>query len=429
MYLRLAAAGHSVRAFAADLAARRVLRGMVERVDDWRDALPWIRGAGKDGVIVFETAKNGALQDELREAGYPVIGGGLLGDRLEGERAFGQEALRGVGLRTAPTRAFRDFAEAIAFVREHPGRYVYKPNGHQSPSSHTYVGALDDGVDLVAMLNSHRRALALGDTPDFVLMEHVSGVEVGVGAYFNGAEFIRPACLDWEHKRFFNGDLGELTGEMGTVVTYRGSDRLFEETLLQLAPLLARGGYQGYVNLNTVVNDDGIWPLEFTCRFGYPGYAILDALQTDGWERILRAMLGSADTTFATGDGYAVGVVLTTPPFPRASTDPSEAADLPVTIVGGLDATAERHLHFAEIERSQGGFVTSGASGYVLVATGTGADVPAAQTNAYRLLARVVVPSARYRTDIGDRFEAGDRQRLERLGYLPPRKGRGSSSR
>ena len=49
--------------------------------------------------------------------------------------------------------------------------------------------------------------------------------------------------------------------------------------LAKMRPLLKENGYCGYINLNTVVNASGIWPLEFTCRFGYPGYAILDPLQ------------------------------------------------------------------------------------------------------------------------------------------------------
>jgi phosphoribosylamine---glycine ligase len=421
MYLRLQAAGHEVRFYCRDYEEHAVLERMLTRVDDYRTELDWIRSAGEDGVIVFETAEHGELQEALRADGFQVIGGSALGDRLENDRAFGQRAMREMGLETVPTHAFSDYAEAIAFVREHPRRYVFKLDGSETASCRNYVGMAADGSDIAALLERQPARLeAIGiRNSSFVLMEYVAGLETGLGAYFNGDTFLRPACLDWEHKRFFAGDLGELTGEMGTIVTYDDSDRLFDLTLARLAPLLRDGGYVGYINLNTIINEQGIWPLELTCRFGYPGFAILDALQPAGWAALFRQMLRKDELRFRTLRGFACGVVLTVPPFPYRYGYSELSRGLPVSWDPALQPEELERLHFSEVARDLNGkLVTSGITGYLGVATGTGATVAQAQQQAYDLARRVYVPNLRYRVDIGDAFRDRGQALLRKLGYL-----------
>jgi phosphoribosylamine--glycine ligase len=268
MYLRLMQAGHEVRVHVADEESQDVMVGMVEQVSDWRAHLDWVREAQGEGMILFETASDGVVQDELRASGLNVIGGSSLGDRLETDRAFGQKALADAGLQIARAHEFHGFDDAIDFVRSSPARYVFKLSGSGWSSTRNYVGQMQNGADIIALLDAQRRVWSFDEEPEGILMEHLSGVEVGVGAFFNGKRFLTPANLDWEHKRFFPGDIGELTGEMGTVVTYRGAGKIFDATLARFQDLLASSGYCGYINLNAIINEHGIWPLEFTARFG-----------------------------------------------------------------------------------------------------------------------------------------------------------------
>jgi phosphoribosylamine---glycine ligase len=418
MYHRLACDGHEVRMFVEAPEAHDIHAGMLARSEDWRADLAWIRDAGRDGIVVFDSADRGGVQDQLRREGYRVIGGSAFGDRLESDRGFGQEQLAGHGLRSAQCRRFTAFVDAIDFLRAQPARYVFKSNGADSLRTRNYIGQTEDGADMIALLSTYARQWRRDDHPDFILMQHVSGVEVGVGAYFNGERFLEPACLDWEHKRLFAGELGELTGEMGTIVTYRGAERIFAATLANMSEALRDSGYCGYINLNLMANEDGLWPIEFTSRFGYPGYAICEALHEEPWDRIFVKLLDRADDTISTRAGYAAGVVLTVPPFPYRHGYEHLSKGLPISFSDDMSADERRNLHLAEVALQDGELVTSGMIGYVGVATGTGASVAEARQRAYALARKVIVPNLRYRIDIGDRVIDHDLEALSRMGWL-----------
>ncbi|MGE5749800.1 MAG: phosphoribosylglycinamide synthetase C domain-containing protein [Gemmatimonas sp.] len=418
MYLRLIAAGHEVRVHMSDENSRDVMEGMIHFTPDWHHELDWIREAGDDGIIVFETASAGEHQDQLRRGGFHVVGGSALGDKLENERAFGQKILREHGLNTACTREFQSFDEGIEFLKQSPGRYVFKLNGPNWSSTRNYVGQMDNAGDMIALLSVTRDNWAMDEQPSFVLMDYIAGVEVGVGAFFNGERFLSPPNLDWEHKKFFPGDIGELTGEMGTVVTYRGAEKMFDATLGKLDKALSGSGYCGYINLNTIVNERGVWPLELTCRFGYPGFAILDSLHEENWASILSGLVKRDRGEVETKDGFSVGVVMTVPPFPYSDGYDELGRGTPICFRDTMTDTDRESLHFGEVTLRNGQLVTAGMVGYAMVITGVGNTIEDARRAAYDRVGKVVIPNGRYRTDIGLRLIERDWATLRNLGWV-----------
>ena len=101
-----------------------------------------------------------------------------------------------------------------------------------------FVGDEDDGQDVIRVLEAYKKSF-----PDeiklFQLQRRVTGVEVAVGAFFNGKEFVYPLNVNFEHKKLFPGNIGPSTGEMGTTMFWSGPNRLFNSTLEKMEAKLA----------------------------------------------------------------------------------------------------------------------------------------------------------------------------------------------
>ena len=401
--------GHQVKYFVEQAADKEVGAGFVEMVDKWEDFVDWA-----DIIVFDDVLGQGKRAEMLRKKGKLVIGGTEYTDKLEDDREFGQEELKKVNVNIVPYKAFTNFEEAITFVKKVPGRYVMKPCGEAANlKGLLFVGEEDDGRDIIQVLSDYNKAWSK-KIPSFQLQNWIGGVEVAVGAFFNGKEFIYPVNVNFEHKKLFPGNLGPSTGEMGTAMFWLGPNRLFSQTLKKMENKLAEEGYIGYIDLNCIVNKNGIYPLEFTSRFGYPSIFIQEEGMLVPIGDFLYELSQGKLPKLKVKSGFQIGVRIVVPPFPFTDKETFNVKSKDSIIFFKKPVEG---IHFEDVKLLNGEPVITGNSGVVLVVCGCGQTMKQAQIKAYNRIKSISIPHMYYRDDIGDRwFEDSDK--LHTWGYL-----------
>jgi phosphoribosylamine--glycine ligase len=306
---RIVQEGHEVKFCVQSETEKDVGDGFVEKADKWEDHVLWA------DVIVFDDIGFGRAADKLRAEGKKVVGGSAYTDRLESDREFGQNELARAGVSTLQGRTFSDFEEAIKFVQANPSRYVIKPSGKaQNDKELLFVGQEADGNDVINVLAHYKKHWS-SKIRVFQIQQFASGVEVAVGAFFNGKDFVKPINVNFEHKRLFPGDIGPSTGEMGTLVFWTHQSRIFGLTLEKMKQQLVESGYVGYIDINCIANGTAIYP-EFTSRFGYPTISIHMEGVTGQWGQFLYSIASGQSVELEAKKGFQIGVVIAVPPFP-----------------------------------------------------------------------------------------------------------------
>jgi len=401
--------GNEVKIFIESESDKDVYDGFLEKVNKWEEFVDWA------DVVVFDDVGFGKIADSLRNKGKLVVGGSEYTDKLEEDRQFGQEEMKNVGMLVLPHWDFTDFDAAISFIKSNPGRYVFKPSGSISSDSKgiLFLGQEEDGKDIIEVLEQNKFLWAK-KINKFQLQKMAVGVEVAAGAFFNGEDFIYPINVNFEHKRLFPGDIGPYTGEMGTLMFWSETTEIFKTTLLKLKEKLKNSGYIGYIDINSIANAKGIYPLEITSRFGYPTISIQIEGVAAPWGEFFYSLARKEKMDLKVKRGFQIGVVVAVPPFPYD--DQKESF-----VYKDLSILFKKHdmegVHLGDVKIFNDVWSVAGESGYVMVITGSGSTVEEARKQVYSRLKNINLQNMYYRTDIGIKWFT-DSDKLHTWGYL-----------
>jgi phosphoribosylamine---glycine ligase len=415
--------GNEVRLYINDERFTTAFENIVPKVKKWEDSLDWV---GKDGLIIFDDVGFGKKQDELRKEGYTVFGGSAEGERLEIERAFAQKIFAHCGLKVPATFDFTSISDAKHFIEGRPRAWVLKFQGHLQKHL-AFIGNEHNGSDVLSALLAYEDIIEQKEDFQITIQERLFGIEIGVGRFFNGEKWIGPIEYNIEHPRLYPQNIGPIVDEMGTLAWYRENEneKLFRTLLLPLTEYLRASDFRGDFSINSIVNEEGIFPIEATTRFGSPIVHLQTTLHKEGWASFLHAIARKEDYTLSYSQGFGVVIFGALPPFPYSSSHIGKlSTHMPIFFDKTLSESEKKRIHFEEMSliKANGSsyYYATGPEGYCLYTTGKGKSVENAQKNALRVMKKIHLHKLFYRPDIGNDFIKWQREALLKYGIDVP---------
>jgi phosphoribosylamine--glycine ligase len=409
--------GHNIKFFMEDKKLWNVFDDIVPKTDSWKKELDWVT---KDGLIIFDDNGYGKEQDKLREQGYSVFGGCEMADKLEYDREFTHDIFVNYGIKTNKLKSFRNIPTAITYVEQNPAKYIIKREGDNSKFV-TFVGEREDGQDVLEILKNYCRNKKLINDP-ISLQIKATGIEIGVGRYFNGNNWVGPIEMNLEHPHLFAGNIGPFTDEMGTLAWYTNiENKIYKETLKKIEPFLKEINYKGDIGINCIVDIDGIHAIESTPRIGCPIIHIHSELHESPWGEFLKAVADGEDYELKWKPGYAVVFSIAVPPFPFQKHFETDVCSGLTIYMDKITEKEMRHIHLDEVAMNpitKKYYISHQTDGFVMYVTGRGHTVGIARGKALRIIDKIHIPKMFYRVDIGEHFIKHDYDQLIEWGYL-----------
>lgn len=268
---RLLEEGHDVLVYLKGDVKNRSGEGIVPKTHNMAEWLAW--GAQDPMTIYFfDMTSNGELADRLAKSGKYVVNGGSFQDRLEFDRAWGEELAKSVGILCPPTKEFSTISAAIDFLKSNPKQEC-------GDGGWAFKVSKDIGCDTTLVAKDTQRILdhmehvrsRFHDNLKCIIQEKIDGVAVSTARWWNGRAWVGPYEGTIENKKLMNDNLGPSTGCSFCVVWFYETTPKIAEDLHweELAGIFIKNkALPGLYDINAIVNDKGAWFLEWTPRMG-----------------------------------------------------------------------------------------------------------------------------------------------------------------
>ena len=263
------------------------------------------------------------LADSLSAEKIRCFGPSQAAAKIESSKSFAKDFMARHHIPTARYETFNNVNDAIVYLEKIDYPVVIKASGLAAGKGVILPETLDEAKAVIASILVDKTFGEAGS--ELIIEERLSGEEVSLMAFTDG-ETIVPMLPAQDHKRLLDGDNGPNTGGMGAyapapIFTVYLMREAVESILKPAIDGLRKEGtpFVGVLYAGLMLTQNGIYALEFNCRFGDPEtQAVLPLLETDLLD-IAEACVDSKlkDVNIRWKDGAAVCVVLASKGYPE----------------------------------------------------------------------------------------------------------------
>ena len=326
--------------------------------------------------------------DALTEAGVPCFGPDKKAAVIEASKAFSKDLMKKYGIPTAKYELFTDADAACAYIDSQGAPIVVKADGL----------ALGKGV-IVAQTVEEAKAAVRSMIEDKAFGQ--SGARVVIEEFMEGPEV---SVLS-----FTDGETVPNTGGMGTIApnpcyTKEIAAECMETIFLPTIRAMKAEGrpFKGCLYFGLMLTKDGPKVVEYNCRFGDPETQVVLPLLKSDLLTVMQATTSSTlkDVPVEFSTDSACCVVLASNGYPK-----KYESGFPIT----MSEEAAAHTYVAGAKKDGDRLLTAG--GRVLGVTAVAPTLEEAVKEAYRLSSEVDFANKYFRSDIGRRALAAQKER------------------